>query len=409
VTQIVPSRNFGMIELENISENVYDNFLESMRSSETKRMYVRNLKKFLNLIPNNIFEEYLGESPKSREIEELSTSFTNLAKKDINATKQIIKSYVKEINKEVTEGRISPNTVKNKIKPIKALLSANEIDVSWSMINKMFPREVRSDDRAYTKKEIQNMLEHCTDVIDKLIILMFSSAGFRLEAWDDFCWKDIVLFQDENNDYKGAALRVYRGDPEEYWTFITPEACKILLLYKEEWKSRFLRYPNDDEPLIASTRFDRPERLHHKGVRARVDKIVTKTGLRDQLKKGKRRYAVKLDHGFRKYFNTMMRRAKVDYLDKEDMMGHKIGLESSYERYEEADFERFPEYQKAIPFLTISDEERIKTENKIKEEKIKQMESEKDVLIQQLEKEIKSRENTEKNVTKILKHLKLDT
>ena len=121
VTQIVPSPNTDMIELENISENIYDNFLESMRSSETKRMYVRNLKKFLNLIPNNIFEEYLGESPKSREIEDLSTSFTNLAKKDINATKQIIKSYVKEINKEVTEGRISPNTVKNKIKPIKAL------------------------------------------------------------------------------------------------------------------------------------------------------------------------------------------------------------------------------------------------------------------------------------------------
>jgi len=275
-----------MIELEDISENIYDNFLESMRSSETRRMYVRNLRKFLNLIPNNIFEEYLNELPKSRKIEDLAASFTNLAKKDINTTKQIIKSYVKEINKEVEERKISPNTVKNRIKPIKALLSTNEIDVSWSMINKMFPREVRSDDRAYTKQEIQNMLEHCTDVIDKLIILMFSSAGFRLESWDYFCWKDIVLFEDKNNDYKGAALRIYRGDPEEYWTFITPETCKILLIYKEEWKSRFLRYPNDDDPLIASTRFDRPERLHHKGVRARIDKIVTKTGLRDQLKKG---------------------------------------------------------------------------------------------------------------------------
>ena len=54
-----------MIELEDSKENVYDNFLESMRSFETKRMYVRNLKKFLNLIPNNIFEEYIGESPKT--------------------------------------------------------------------------------------------------------------------------------------------------------------------------------------------------------------------------------------------------------------------------------------------------------------------------------------------------------
>jgi hypothetical protein len=81
------------------------------------------------------------------------------------------------------------------------------------------------------------------------------------------------------------------------------------------------------------------------------------------LPEGKKRHDIPLDHGFRKYFNTMMRRAKVNYLDKEDMMGHSVGLERHYERYQEEDFERFPEYQKAIPFLTISDEERLKLEN----------------------------------------------
>ncbi len=53
------------IDLENIREDVYANFLDYMKSSETKRMYTRNLKKFLNLIPNKIFIEYLGESPKT--------------------------------------------------------------------------------------------------------------------------------------------------------------------------------------------------------------------------------------------------------------------------------------------------------------------------------------------------------
>ena len=57
-----------------------------------------------------------------------------------------------------------------------------------------------------------------------------------------------------------------------------------------------------------------------------------------------------------------MRRAKINYLDKEDMMGHVTGLEKHYERYQQEDFERFPEYQKAIPFLTISQEERYKAE-----------------------------------------------
>jgi len=68
VTQIIPASNSGMIKLEDVGENIYSNFLESMRSPETKRMYIRNLKNFLNLIPNSIFEEYLGESPKSRDL-----------------------------------------------------------------------------------------------------------------------------------------------------------------------------------------------------------------------------------------------------------------------------------------------------------------------------------------------------
>lgn len=72
--------------------------------------------------------------------------------------------------------------------------------------------------------------------------------------------------------------------------------------------------------------------------------------------KGELRYAVKLDHGFRKFFNTMMRRT--------------TGLENHYERYNEEDFERFPEYEKAIPFLTIFDTERVRLESAARTEKI---------------------------------------
>ncbi len=70
----------------------------------------------------------------------------------------------------------------------------------------------------------------------------------------------------------------------------------------------------------------------------------------------------------------MLRRAKVDYLDKEDMMGHKVGLEKHYERYQEEDFERFPEYQKAIPFLTISDTERLHLDKQQLEEEKSELE-----------------------------------
>ena len=102
----------------------------------------------------------------------------------------------------------------------------------------------------------------------------------------------------------------------------TPEACNVLELYRENWKADIGSYPKPDDPLLKSIKFPAVRRLNQKGVRKRVDNVVHDIGLRQPLPPGKRRHAVQLDHGFRKYFNTMMRRAKVDYLDKEDMMGN---------------------------------------------------------------------------------------
>ncbi len=59
-----------------------------------------------------------------------------------------------------------------------------------------------------------------------------------------------------------------------------------------------------------------------------------------------------------------MRRAKVNYLDKENIMGHSTGLEKHYEWYNKEDFERVSQYEKAIPFLTVSDTDRVRLENR---------------------------------------------
>ena len=99
----------------------------------------------------------------------MSEAFLGLAKKDPATVKSIIKSYIKELNKSVKSGGLSPNTIPNKIKPIKALLTVNDADISWKLINKMFPRERTSQDRAYTREEIQNMLEQCSSLTDKMI------------------------------------------------------------------------------------------------------------------------------------------------------------------------------------------------------------------------------------------------
>lgn len=359
------------VDKVNSRNDPYQLFLDSIRSPSTERRYKNLLYTFLKLIPNQFYSDILGKTPGNREVQTLAKFFVELSRKDMDVCSDIIATFIKEDRKRVESGEISSQTIPNHIKPIKVLLDANRVPIHWKSLNKLLPRrEAKSKDRAYTKEEIQKMLQVTNDITDKVIILMFSSGGFRLEAWDYFTWQDVIFFKNNDGTFKGAALRIYRGDPESYFTFITPEACNALDLYRENWKADIGIYPKPDDPLIKSIRYPVIRRLNQKGIRKRIDIVVTNIGLRPPLPENQKRHEVQLDHGFRKYFNTMLRRAKVDYLDKEDMMGHKIGLEKHYERYQEEDFERFPEYQKAITFLTISDEERIRLENeKLKEEK----------------------------------------
>lgn len=348
----------------------YENYITAIRDVSTKKKYAGQLEMFLN--PdydwNNIQQK--RKLLPERKFEFLVNDFVSLIRKDPNAGKNKIKRYVMTLKRQIEEKKLNPNTARNRLKPIKTLLRANEIDFSWYLIDRMMPKETKSGDRAYTRDEIQKMIIHCEDITDKVIITGFSCAGFRLEAWNYFTWSDVVFFKNEDNTYKGGGLRIYHGDAEEYWTHITPEFCNLLDLYKVYWRSKFMADPLPSDPLLAQERLPYPARLKSGGVSRRVRKVVEHLGLRNQMIPGKQRYEVQLDHGFRKYFNTMLRRAKVDFADKEDMMGHKIALESSYERYDEADFERFAEYQKAIPFLTISNDERMRLENeKLKQEK----------------------------------------
>ena len=337
----------------------FEKYMDGMKDSETKKKYTKNLEIFLDMVPNSIYDELLSKKPDST-IQSKASCFVEVGRINPIMVSNIIKEYIKYHKKRAAEKQISPNTVPNYIKPIKVLTDTNDIALHWKRLYKLFPREQKSKDRAYTIQEVQKMFKLSHDLTDKVIIAMFSSSGFRLESWDYFTWRDIVFFPNEDGTFRGMAVRVYGGDPEEYWTFGTPESATLLNLYREKWKKDIGSYPQITDPLLRVTSQLVVKRMRQKGVRKRVQNLAEEAGLRPPLKPGQKRYAVKLDHGFRKFFNTMMRRAKVDFADKEDMMGHKIALESSYERYEEQDFERFPEYQKVIPFLTIDDTERQK-------------------------------------------------
>jgi hypothetical protein len=59
-----------------------------------------------------------------------------------------------------------------------------------------------------------------------------TSSGIRLGAWDYLNWGHVQPI-DKDEDLVAAKLRVYAGEPEEYLTFITPEAYRRLDQYMQ--------------------------------------------------------------------------------------------------------------------------------------------------------------------------------
>lgn len=219
------------ISLESIEQrenNPYQLFLDHFKNKETKRKYTKSLERFLKLIPSKIYQDSDIKIPNSQFVGSLASCFVLLARKDATLAQNIIAAYIKEEKKLVEQNKLNPNTVPNHIKPIKILLDSNEIPLHWKSLTRMYPRISISKDRAYSREELQKMLEASPSITDKLIIQMFSSAGFRLEAWDYFTWNDVIFFKNIDDSFRGASLLVYRGNPESYWTFLTPEACKTL-------------------------------------------------------------------------------------------------------------------------------------------------------------------------------------
>jgi hypothetical protein len=128
----------------------------------------------------------------------------------------------------VTNGEISPATLRNYIKAIKLFREMNDIYITWKKITGGLPRARRfADDRAPPLDEIRKIIEYPDRRIKPIVYTMLSS-GMRLEAWNYLHWSHIKPIE-RDGKIVAAKMTVYAGDPEEYFTFITPEAYQALL------------------------------------------------------------------------------------------------------------------------------------------------------------------------------------
>ena len=123
-----------------------------------------------------------------------------------------------------------------------------------------------------------------------------------------------------------------------------------------------------------------PVRATQVSVKKRIQRMVSRAGLRSPDRKNCRRFEVPLMNGFRRFWNkackeSMSPDSPVSSLVKtEFMMGH-TGLTSLDKNYFKVNpLELAAEYLHAVPNLTIGDEERLAAESERKAGQIAEME-----------------------------------
>ena len=167
-------------------------------------------------------------------------------------------------------------------------------------------------------------------------------------------------------------ITIYEGTKEEYYCFTTPEAATAIDTYLN-YRTRSGEKLTSNSPLFRE-QFDAndlfaikyPKKLKIKGLSKLLDDKLHKSGViqagkeTEGTKHGQKRNVIARAHGFRKFTTTNMVRAKVSPEAREMLLGHSIGLSDAYYRPDES--ELLDEYLKAVDYLTINEENRLRRE-----------------------------------------------
>jgi integrase len=269
----------------------------------------------------------------------------------------------------------------------------NEVVLNKKKIYRCLGEEERPiENRGYTSEEIAKMLEFCDERV-RAIILFLASSGVRIRAITELKLDDLTSI----TEYEFYQVRVYAATKDWYFTFITPEASKALNTYLNYRKTcgeklkpgspLFRDQFNRNDPDSVYT----PKPIKLRALEWLISQTIQKSGLSTVERQtelhddhGRIRNNVRLTAGFRKFFETQLIYARVEPRTKEMFMGHSIGLDDHY--YKPGDNFVLQEYLKAVDYLTINEENRLR--KKVKE--FTQKQSEIEIMKENYEKDMKA-------------------
>jgi integrase/recombinase XerD len=313
-------------------------FEESCKSIHTRKQYRYYLDKFIEFYHIQDYDSLLAIEPAQIQI--------------------MIEDYVMQIKKQV-----SPNSVQTMLFGVKSFFEANDIEIRWKKIQKLFPEKVKvTGASAYSKEQIKLILSLATDVRSKALVLFLASSGIRIGALTELQLKHLQSYEN------CKIITVYSGTRDEYQTFLSPEATKALETYlnKRKENGEVLSESSPVFRTIFNVKYQKAMPAQRATLQEIVRRLLIKTGMRSGHEN--KRYSIQIDHGFRKFFNYVLKNTdgiNLNYAEK--LMGHSVSIPLDNHYLEAIPYKLFNEYKKAIPGLTIDQTEyeretRIKTE-----------------------------------------------
>ncbi|MGB8767224.1 MAG: hypothetical protein WCC79_07865 [Nitrososphaeraceae archaeon] len=351
-------------------QDAFSRFLYGIKSDETRRSYVSKLEFFFDLY-----------KIEGNDIREKSKNFLEYTKKGKNITQKVtdlVLNYMYFHIQRAQKKEISRGTIRNFYKPIKLFCEMNNVVLNWKIISKVLPRGTQNaNDRIPTIDEILEVLKFPDRRIKPVLYTMISS-GIRIGAWEWLKWKNIIPIYDEKKTVIAAKIIVYDGEPDQYFSFITPEAywslkewmdfrekqgekiTKESYLMRDLWNTGKIFLNSRESNLTKGTtgNISIPKKASGNAIR----QIFTRAWKIQDIRPPDndiRRHEFKSTHCFRKYFETHSM-DKMKLLNVKILMGQDTGLEKSYYKPSEKDI--LEDYLKVVDLLTINEVNKLKLE-----------------------------------------------
>jgi len=367
-------------------------FMDVRLAYLTRHQYLLRLTMFFN---------WLGLKGS---LDKQSREFLVRARKDKEWAQKGLRDFIRSKKEKVEGGELAGASVRSFYKPVKLFCIVHDIELAWKKIAMIMPESRRfANDRAPTREEIETVIKY-PDRRIKPLVLVTSSSGIRVGAWEYLKWKHIEPIRRDDR-LVAAKITVYGGENEQYFSFITPEAFQSL----EEWMDYRKRNGENisGESWVMRTLWDTtasdarsPIKMTTEAIRALVKRALKSQGLRTTLPVA-HRHEWKANHGFRKYFQTNAE-PKMKSLDVMTLMGQATGLAQSYNK-PTVDM-LLTEYLKAVDNLTINKQIEFKEVADSQQVLLLQMQT-KDREIMMLKKQMVELESREQEITMLKQRL----